>query len=77
MKWKKYNQNEKKYGYAIPLAQRQRMPKIIQNKLATRQIKLFRLLDKAPSKNPPQKHKKTIPNTTHHIRNAETGTTTK
>ena len=43
----------KSNGHAIPLAQRQRMPKTIQNVLATRQSKLFRLLEKAPSINRP------------------------
>ena len=42
------------------MAQMQRMPKTIQNILATRQIKLCRLMYKAPSRNPPQKHKKKI-----------------
>ena len=66
----------KRNGHAITLAQGQRMPKTIQNLLETRQIKLCILLDKATSRNPPQKHKKKIPKTTHHIRNAEAGTTT-
>ena len=36
------------------------MPKTIHNILATGKIKLCRRLDKAPSRNPPQKHKKKI-----------------
>ena len=76
MQRKNTTQANKSNGHAIPLAQIQRMPKAIQNIAANRQIKLCRLLDKAPSRNTPQKHKKTIPNTKHHIRNAEAGTTT-
>ena len=52
------------------------MPKLIQNLLVTRKIKLCRLLDKAPYRNPPQKDEKTITNTIHHIRNVEARTTT-
>ena len=66
----------KSNGRAIPSDQRQRTPKTIQNILATRQMKLCRLLDKAPYSNTTQKHKKRIPNTTHHIGNAATGTAT-
>ena len=63
-------------GHAVPLDQRQRIPKTIQNILMTRQNKLCRLLDKSQSSNSPQKHKKTIPNTAHHIGNAATRRTT-
>ena len=58
---------KKRNGHAIPFAPRQRMLKKIQNILETRQRKLCKLMEKAPSSNPPQKHNKTIPNTTHHI----------
>ena len=36
------------------------MPKIIKNILATRKIKLCRLMDKAPYSKPPQPHKKKL-----------------
>ena len=57
--------------------QKHRTSKTVQNILATRESKLCRLLNKVTSINPPQKHKKTIPNTLHNIGNAATRTTTK
>ena len=67
---------KKRNRHVIPLAQRKRMPKQIQNILTIRQSKLCRLLDKTSSSNPPQTHKKKIPNPTHHIENSATRTAT-
>ena len=58
MQQKNTTKMNKSNGHAIPLSQRQTIPKTIQNILATRQRKLCRLLDKTPPSNPPQKHKK-------------------
>ena len=72
----KYNQNEKKQWTYNSIGSETDNTKKIQNILVTSQIKLSRLLYKEPSRKPPQKYKKKIPNTTHHIGNAATRTAT-
>ena len=57
-------------GHAIPLAARPRMSRTIQNILATRQIKLCRLLDEASSRKASQKHSQRISYSHDYVRNA-------
>ena len=71
------NKGKKSNGHALSLPKRQKILKTNQNILATKSIKLRRLLDQATFSNQPKKHEKIIPNTKHCIKNVTTRTATK
>ena len=60
------------HGHAISLVKGQRMPKVVQNLLETREVKLHRLLDQTSSDKTSSKHEKRIHHTTNSARNSKT-----
>ena len=62
--WQDTTKANKGHGYALPLAERQRVPKAIQNKLETRKIQLCRLLDKVSYLKIPLEHSEEISHAT-------------
>ncbi len=65
--WKSATKTHKSYGHEVPLATRQRMPETVQNILATRKIKVRRLLDETS----PDKASSTYEKRIHHTTNSD------